>query len=777
MTQEREVRLAVDSPGSGSLVGFAYDPARPDRRLVVEALVDGVPVAAVVANLYCEELAAEPEGDACYGFYVPLAPMLIDTAASIEVRVANRDDIPGRLLSRNSSSAAAPSLESTSAGGVEWTGGLRFTGWVRDLDGTTPPWVRVYLDREEIAGAQALGWRPVDPPQTRPRRGFDLHLPERFADGQVWRVEFRNDDGNELFGSPVTFCAFAEGLEATLARLASTPGQRLRGALLDRLMPNALPYGDYEGRRDRFRPSSELTEGSGWGVAILEGGGLAVTLDSLERQTYLSWTGAVLATTSDDYAFSPYDLYEFVVNQSPEAEWFLFLAHGVRMDEGTLARFAACAATDADADLIYPDLETADSEGQLCPLAFPAFDYERMLEQGYFATAFALPRRWAIEAAEARVDNLFRLANIAFDREPTGRRAVHLPGPMAFAPPRPSSSAVALARAAAAHLSARKMPATVVANPARHYPTCRVRRSFADPPKVSILIPTRDRPALLAACLQSIRPGAAKLDAQILVVDNESREPQTLACLAEWERQGVTVVAAPGPFNFARINNLAAERASGEFLCFLNNDILALDDSWLEEMLSRHVDPTVGAVGAKLIWPSGVVQHGGVTLGVNFHPIHAYRDRIDADPGHGGQLLAAHETGAVTAACMTTRRDVFLDSGGFDALRFSIDFNDVDYCLKLSERGLRIVLTPHAKLQHLESASRGRALAPEASARFRRELRALRDKWGEALIDDPSYSPLLALSDPPYAALAWPPRSLKPRRRSPPRARRFPPGW
>ena len=399
-----------------------------------------------------------------------------------------------------------------------------------------------------------------------------------------------------------------------------------------------------------------------------------------------------------------------------------------------------------------------------------------MLEQGYFAPAFALPRAVVETACAIQADNVFRLANLAFDSATNETKALHLPGPAArHGVDVLEGAAPILRRASADHLDARGIVAEVEALSGGR--TCQVRRRHAATPIVSVVIPTRDRGDLLRQCLDSIFDVAAAARAEIIVVDNETRETRARDYLRELRRSGVRVLDAPGPFNYARLKNLAAAEARGEFLCFLNNGVTARDSQWLEEMLSRHADPRVGAVGAKLLWPSGVVQHGGVTLGVNFAPMCAFRDRIDADPGYGGQLMSAHETGAVTAACMTTRRALFLESGGFDEQRFPVDFNDVDYCLRLAASGWRIVFTPYVELHHLESASCGRNERSDASQRFQRELRSLRCLWGEALIADPSYSPLLALSDPPYAALAAPPRSLEPRRRLTPAPRAPPLGF
>jgi GT2 family glycosyltransferase len=233
--------------------------------------------------------------------------------------------------------------------------------------------------------------------------------------------------------------------------------------------------------------------------------------------------------------------------------------------------------------------------------------------------------------------------------------------------------------------------------------------------------------------------------------------------LAAIDGRSARVLRVPGPFNFARLNNIAVHGARGEFVCLLNNDIESSEDKWLDEMLSRCSEPDVGAVGALLAWPSGVVQHGGVVIGSNLAASHAFKDRVRDDPGYTDLLRVAHQCSAVTAACMLTRRADYEHVGGFDEINFPINFNDVDYCLKLRALGKRIVFTPHAQLLHLESASRGQDRGTDRAARFERELRILRARWLHVLIEDPFYSPLLSLDSVPFSALAWPPRTFAPR--------------
>jgi GT2 family glycosyltransferase len=235
------------------------------------------------------------------------------------------------------------------------------------------------------------------------------------------------------------------------------------------------------------------------------------------------------------------------------------------------------------------------------------------------------------------------------------------------------------------------------------------------------------------------------------------------------------VLRVPGPFNFARLNNRAAEAAVGNVLCLLNNDVRAVDRDWLNELLGRLQDD-VGAVGALLLWPSGVVQHGGVVLGPNFSAAHAFDDRIDGDGGYSDLLRVAHECSAVTAACLATRRRDYLAVGGMDEVCFPVNFNDVDYCLKLRSHGRRVVFTPHARLIHHESASRGADLRPDRRRCYERELHNLRAKWGSALEADPYYSPSLSLDSLPFTALAWPPPAMRPRLNIPPVAGEIPPG-
>lgn len=150
-------------------------------------------------------------------------------------------------------------------------------------------------------------------------------------------------------------------------------------------------------------------------------------------------------------------------------------------------------------------------------------------------------------------------------------------------------------------------------------------------------------------------------------------------------------------------------------------------------------------------------------MGPNFMTHSAFDDRFQDDPGYSDLLLVAHECSAVTAACLLTKRLDYVAVGGMDEVRFPVDFSDVDYCLKLRSISKRTVFTPHARLLHLALASRGSDRTADGTARFNHELRALRARWGECLVNDPYYNPTLSLNEAPFAALAWPPHDMVPR--------------
>ncbi|MCJ2084133.1 glycosyltransferase [Methylobacterium sp. J-090] len=285
----------------------------------------------------------------------------------------------------------------------------------------------------------------------------------------------------------------------------------------------------------------------------------------------------------------------------------------------------------------------------------------------------------------------------------------------------------------------------------------RVRPLNAPAPGVSLIVPTRDRLDLLRPCLDSLIHRTDWPDREILICDNDSRDPDTLAYLGDLTARGVVhVVPCPGPFDFAAMNNRAASLAKGRVLAFVNNDVTATDPSWLGRMVREAIRPEVGAVGARLVDGRGRIQHGGVVLGPGGLVTHAHRFFPGDAPGYLSGLLATRRASAVTAACLVVESQKFAAVGGFDAAAFAVDFNDVDLCLRLNRAGYRTLYVGGAVLTHDEAASR--RWTPEARARHEREVAAFKKRWGPLLMQDPHYHPGFDPDLGTYARLrpGWP---------------------
>ena len=292
---------------------------------------------------------------------------------------------------------------------------------------------------------------------------------------------------------------------------------------------------------------------------------------------------------------------------------------------------------------------------------------------------------------------------------------------------------------------------------------CRVRYPLNRVnPLVSVIIPTRDRVDLLRQIVNDVLTKTDYAPLELIVVDNQSRDPATRAYLEDIQKHPqMSVLSYDGAFNFSAINNLAARKARGEILAFLNNDLRIISEDWLREMVSHAMRPGVGAVGAKLYYPDNTIQHAGIILGLGNLAgyVHRYAPRDAA--GHGGRLNRVQDCSAVTAACMVLKRAVFEDVGGFDEANLPVAYNDVDLCLRLRERGYRILWTPHAELYHLESASRPSDFSPDEKQRYERECAYLKARWRHEVARDPFYNPNLTIAAEDYS-LAWPPRVGKP---------------
>jgi len=287
----------------------------------------------------------------------------------------------------------------------------------------------------------------------------------------------------------------------------------------------------------------------------------------------------------------------------------------------------------------------------------------------------------------------------------------------------------------------------------------RIKYSIPSPsPLVSIIIPTKNQKPVLKKCIDTLLELTTYNNYEILVVNNNSDEKEALEYFDEIAGfANIKVLDYPKPFNYSEINNYAVSQAKGSVICLLNNDIEIIEGEWLREMVSLAIRPNTGAVGAKLFYPDGLIQHAGVILGIGGVAGHAYLLKEENYPGQMGRAMLTQNYSAITAACMVIEKRKFEEVGGLNEESLKIAFNDVDFCIKLLKAGYRNVWTPDAKLIHHESVSRGFEDTPEKQRRFKGEIDYMKETWANILENDPAYNLNLSLEHDDFQ-LAFPPR-------------------
>lgn len=262
-------------------------------------------------------------------------------------------------------------------------------------------------------------------------------------------------------------------------------------------------------------------------------------------------------------------------------------------------------------------------------------------------------------------------------------------------------------------------------------------------PRVSIIIPTRDRLDLLEKCISGIVNKTNYNNYEIIIVDNGSIEPETLAYFDQLKKnENISVLRIDEAFNWSRLNNLAAKQASGQFICLLNNDIEPINSEWLSELVVLAMQKDVGAVGAKLLYPNDTIQHASVLIGMGGLAGHPYTSSPKDFSGYFNCLKTVRSVSCVTGACLLMSHDLFDQLGGFDE-NLAVAYNDVDLCLRIMQADYDILWTPYAELYHYESATRGSDFHPEKRARFEREKAYIKNKHPGVFRSDRFYNPNL----------------------------------
>ncbi len=405
-----------------------------------------------------------------------------------------------------------------------------------------------------------------------------------------------------------------------------------------------------------------------------------------------------------------------------------------------LHRIDAAFARVPDADLIYTDSDSLLLGRHACPRFRPAWSPEYFLEYDYLGDGLCLRTATFGTEAPAWLAAVAREGVYAamLRRLPHLRRVEHLPGVSVHAPHRPGRAP----RAVYAALAAREPGTQVIRRPAGGF---RLRASVQGTPRVTIIIPFRDKVAYLERCVRSLFDCTAYPHYELLLVDNRSAEPATRAYLDTLRGDPrVRLIPYDAPFHYAALNNAAVAQSEAPFVLLLNNDTEALTPHWLEEMLVLAQRPDAGCVGAKLLYPDGAIQHAGVICDFRetYPAGHIFHRESGRARGYEQRLVSVQRYTAVTAACLLIRRAVFEDVGGFD-LAYRVAYNDLDLCCRVQARGYVNFWTPYAVLRHYENVSRGDPLESALDIHERDRFRAA---WAKgAGVRDPGFNPCLTL--------------------------------
>lgn len=762
------------------LHGWAMDNTQPENRPVIEVFIDGASVALARADQY-EPNA--PMGDQYHGFAVQLRQRWLDEACLITARIANQPfELEGQL-----SLPAAPSDDSASIASQVWhTGGLRVGGWCWDPKAPDRHVEVTVREGDQVVGRavckehnQALAYRATSD------HGFAIDLPWELADGKVHVLEIINDLGQPLAGSPIRLCCWPEGLEGLLHKLdpahdAATVAL-LTEVAKDQTMrlPKSAGWHHYPQWFEVFQRLDPLPlpplQGK-LGVLLLSDGDTA--LEQLSLNSLGAWDAGTHAV-----AIAPPRNLLPALTQLLEGgcDRILPMVAGDRLAPLALAHLSAL--LDDGSAWAFADCDRDGPQGERSlPWLKPVWDIDLFIGADIFTpgaiySANIIKQALALlkgRQADGSVSWHDLPVGIALATQNTGAQVTHLPRVLyhraAHAPASPEQSQPSQQRLQAIEWLCEQLAPGATVSQVADYPAL-FRAHWPLPaqlPRVSLIVPTRDQYKLLHACIEGLLNDTDYPNLEIIVVDNQSRESQTVAYLTELTTRGVTVLPHPYPFNYSTINNRAVGIATGELIGLVNNDIEIIEAGWLKEMVAQLLRPGVGVVGAKLLWPNKMVQHGGVTVGINGLAAHTGNDLEQRDAGYLGMNQITHRQSAVTAACLLLRKSVFNSVNGLNEREFPVAFNDVDLCLRIQQRGLHAIWSAFALLIHAESASRGKDGTAEKKARAAREQRNFMEKWADISLRDLFYNPSMALDylSGPYGALALPPRDSMTSRKS-----------
>lgn len=504
---------------------------------------------------------------------------------------------------------------------------------------------------------------------------------------------------------------------------------------------------------------------------------LSRTLDSLQKQFYQNWRLIVIADSpSPSPVFEQTELLGWlqldsladeaaltgVLNQVVQAvpsDWTCLLPAGSQFEPNWMLTTGDYINLTPKWAVIYTDDDVIDSQGQRSlPRMKPDFNLDYLRSMDYIGDSCWFRTSYLLETGGFGPYPGARHFEFVLRMLDTCGEGVigHIAEPLVHFPQGQPEHALAGAAAQAAleaHFERNGIAADIEAG---YEPgTRRIVYKHAAQPPVTLVIPNRDSYGFLKPCIESVFAKTDYPDFEVIIVDNQSADPDVLAFYAEAEQrygERFRVVRYDHPFNFSAQCNLGVEAARGSYILLLNNDTEIIQPTWLTRMMEYGQRPDVGIVGARLVFPEdGGIQHAGVVVGLGLLASHPFRHRTLADPGYMNRLHVDQNYSAVTAACLLVRRSVYVEVGGMNEQDLEVLFNDIDLCLKAGEAGYRIVWTPYATVVHLEHKSleaefNRQEARPNISSRNQKAANFMHRRWQKQIGNDPAYNRHLTLA-------------------------------
>lgn len=485
------------------------------------------------------------------------------------------------------------------------------------------------------------------------------------------------------------------------------------------------------------------------------------TIESIQTQPYANWRVSLVRVNPQTTHFqnsikAPRGFAFIEQPQLADKEYVIFLEEGDQLATDALLVLAKhlqqrpCSIIYSDHDLLN------DTLLRVAPRFKPQWNPDLLMHQNYIGQAFAVhssllqqikqvSQWWLQHHYVTLLQALFALSPVERPKQICHVPLILFHQAMHNQRQAYSAKTKRLAKAAIQQLAQQNSEPIHKIAKGKATNTFHVRYKIPKPwPLVSLVIPTRDALEITRTCVNSILLLTQYPHYEIIIVDNQSSEQETLSWFEQVsQHEKVRVIKYDKPFNYSAINNFAVSHARGSVIGLINNDTEVINKEWLTEMLQHACRPEIGCVGAKLYYFDDTVQHGGVILGLWGLAGHSHKNYRRDERGHQGRLLSVQNYSAVTAACLLVRKEVYEQVAGLEEQHLTVAFNDVDFCLKVLTAGYRNLWTPYAELYHYESKTRGKEDTPEKKAREPAEIAYMQQKWPDIIANDPHYNPNL----------------------------------